>query len=215
MIPAARESFATANGRPRLPYDAEVQYLETTGTQYFDTGLDSYKSSTPSDLKLIRYEGRLAPMGVPTDRYLHGGNNWGFWGIDNNQRWIMYFSYKSSFVVGTFYNVKVIFSPSARQMWLNGSNIFNMSGATGNSNTYGLGLACIGNSGGGVTGSYVGKWKIGRMQVESMGVVRSFIPVRKDGVGYLYDELSGEFVAAKGGTVVVGPDGINVAGGGV
>ena len=48
-----------------------------------------------------------------------------------------------------------------------------------------------------------------------MGVVRSFIPVRKDGVGYLYDELSGEFVAAKGGTVVVGPDGINVAGGGV
>ena len=96
---ATRESFAVANGRPRLPYDAEVQYLETTGTQYFDTGLDSYKSSTPSDLKLIRYEGRLAPMGVPTDRYLHGGNNWGFWGIDKNQRWVMYTSYKSSFVV--------------------------------------------------------------------------------------------------------------------
>lgn len=42
MIPANRESFAIANGRARLPYDAEVQYLQSSGTQYIDTGVPLY-----------------------------------------------------------------------------------------------------------------------------------------------------------------------------
>lgn len=37
MMIAARESFAAA--RRRLPYDAEVEYLESTNTQWIDTGL--------------------------------------------------------------------------------------------------------------------------------------------------------------------------------
>lgn len=37
MLIAARESFAAA--RKRLPYDAEVEYLESTGTQYIDIGV--------------------------------------------------------------------------------------------------------------------------------------------------------------------------------
>ena len=38
MTIANRESFAAA--RRRLPYDAEVEYLESTGTQWIDTGID-------------------------------------------------------------------------------------------------------------------------------------------------------------------------------
>ena len=38
MLIAARESFAVASRR-RLPYDAEISYLESTGTQWIDTGL--------------------------------------------------------------------------------------------------------------------------------------------------------------------------------
>lgn len=38
MIPAVRETFVAANARARLPYDAEVEWLESTGTQWIDTG---------------------------------------------------------------------------------------------------------------------------------------------------------------------------------
>ena len=215
MIPAARESFAAAIRRQRLPYDAEVEWLETTGTQYFDTGLDSYRNTTASDLKLFRYEGLLAPMAVPSDRFLHGGNNWAYWGVNSAGNWVVGTGARSTYVVGTFYAVKVVFSASERGLWLNGTRVYSAAGAAGNSNVYGLGLSCIGNAGGGVTGGYAGKWRIGRIQVESTGVVRSFLPVRKDGVGYLYDETNGEFVAAKGGVVVVGPDKtVNLNGGG-
>lgn len=43
MTIAARESFAAA--RRRLPYDAEVEYLESTGTQWIDTGVTVSSSS--------------------------------------------------------------------------------------------------------------------------------------------------------------------------
>ena len=38
MLIAARESFAAA-ARKRLPYDARVEYIEGTGTQWLDTGV--------------------------------------------------------------------------------------------------------------------------------------------------------------------------------
>lgn len=38
MLIAARESFAAA-ARKRLPYDAEVEYLQSSGTQWIDTGV--------------------------------------------------------------------------------------------------------------------------------------------------------------------------------
>ena len=37
MIAARQIAFGKAAGK-RLPYDAEVEYLESTGTQYIDTG---------------------------------------------------------------------------------------------------------------------------------------------------------------------------------
>ena len=38
MQVANRESFAVASRR-RLPYDAEVEWLQSTGAEYIDTGL--------------------------------------------------------------------------------------------------------------------------------------------------------------------------------
>ena len=35
---AARGAFLAARRKPKLPYDAEVEYLESTGTQYADLG---------------------------------------------------------------------------------------------------------------------------------------------------------------------------------
>ena len=39
---ANRESFAVASPRRRLPYDAEVEYLQSSGTQYIDTRVPLY-----------------------------------------------------------------------------------------------------------------------------------------------------------------------------
>lgn len=36
---ANRESFAVASSRRRLPYDSRVEYLQSSGTQYIDTGV--------------------------------------------------------------------------------------------------------------------------------------------------------------------------------
>ena len=38
MMLAARGAFLAARRKPKLPYDAEVEYLESTGTQWIDTG---------------------------------------------------------------------------------------------------------------------------------------------------------------------------------
>lgn len=39
MMIAARQGFLTGRAGPPLPYDAEVEYIESTGTQYIDTGI--------------------------------------------------------------------------------------------------------------------------------------------------------------------------------
>lgn len=41
MMLAAAGIFLAARRKPRLPYDAEVEYLESTGTQWIDTGVRS------------------------------------------------------------------------------------------------------------------------------------------------------------------------------
>ena len=39
MMNAAAGIFLAARRKPKLPYDAEVEYLESTGTQWIDTGI--------------------------------------------------------------------------------------------------------------------------------------------------------------------------------
>lgn len=39
MMLAAGNIFLAARRKPKLPYDAEVEYLESTGTQWIDTGI--------------------------------------------------------------------------------------------------------------------------------------------------------------------------------
>lgn len=45
MMLAARGIFLAARRKPALPYDAEVEYLESTGTQWIDTGVTVSSSS--------------------------------------------------------------------------------------------------------------------------------------------------------------------------
>ena len=45
MMLAARGAFLAARRKPKLPYDAEVEYLESTGTQWIDTGVTVSGSS--------------------------------------------------------------------------------------------------------------------------------------------------------------------------
>ena len=65
MLIAARESFAAASRR-RLPYDAEIRYLESTGTQYIDTGIPLY-----SDMQIVV---SLAGLTFTENSLLFGSN---------------------------------------------------------------------------------------------------------------------------------------------
>ena len=204
---AGRQIAATGS---RLPYDAEVAYLESTGTQYIDTGLKSYTSSTSADLKVVRYTGRIAPTAKPSDRYLHGNNNWGFWGVTSAFKWVYRTGVFGSWAVGEAHDVEVEFG-SAGFMKIDGTTLVSNVNVGGAANYYGIGLFCIGNSGGTVTGSFAGSWRIYRMEVVSMGERRDFIPVRftnEQGVseGAMYDRVSGQLFRNAGtGSFIIGP----------
>ena len=197
---AGRQIAATGT---RLPYDAEVEYLESTGTQYIDTGLKTYTTSTSADLKFVRYKGRLSPTAVPSDRYLHGNNNWGFWGVNSSRKWVYRTGGYGSWVVGGIYDIEVEFG-SAGYMKIDGTILTSAANVGGVANYYGIGLFCIGNSGGTVTGSFAGSWRIYRMEVVSMGERRDFIPVRFTNE---YGTSEGALFDRANPTVGMNPDG--------
>ena len=46
-----RQMMAAAQGGGSIPYDAEIEYLESNGTQYIDTGIKYMDSSALCEVK--------------------------------------------------------------------------------------------------------------------------------------------------------------------
>ena len=197
----ARTGAWSKNGAP-LPYDAEVEYLESTGTQWINTGIIADENT--------RVKATL--MTLSTDN-----KNW-FGGQ------VMHMSGNAGFVFDSYSvnKLEYIFGNSG---WLtvDAPNIvgriftvdFGKNGLVIDGNTLSIPsyktfpkqsepIAIFIRIGG---ISYI-KGRLYVLQIHQSGVlVRDFISVRVGDVGYLYDRVSGQLFGNSGtGEFIVGPD---------
>jgi hypothetical protein len=209
--PAARQFFEKRGGAPTppLPYDAEVEYLESTGTQWIDTGIK------PNYDDVVRIElavgtssslGRrfLFSDGNPNVAHYAEINGYNKYGV-NNSRVI-----PVSFTVGNLYKAYAEFSGTLAKL---GATINNSDYETSDTNyaspdwLYSLRLFRI-------DGTYAGSGsRIGRLSIKINGdIVFNSRPVRftnEQGVseGAMYDRVSGQlFRNADTGAFTIGPD---------
>ena len=192
----------------RLPYDAEVEFLESSGTQYIDTGVVA-KPPTVAELN-FRW------VGTPTgDVVLLGARNNSlsasrFIMLMTNQTkirqlgvgaaWAKYGNY----TMDTDYNSVSTFISGATTQKLNGSTIITSSAALAD---LGRNLYLFANNS---TSGIVNKAKARVYSCkiyQNNTLVRDYISVRKGAVGYLYDRVSGKLFGNAGtGDFVLGPD---------
>lgn len=195
--------YSGANRYNLPPYDAKVEYLKNTGTQYIDTGI---KASTSLTI--------LTDIDCGTNLgFLFGGAN----GVGNKE-YAFFNSYNSQYRLGgssvsfnrvinlgklTFdntENVKVL------KVW---NDNFSQNYTVTSSNftsTYNMYLFCE-NRGGTIT-QINNNAKIYYFKMYMSGnLVRDFIPVRVGSIGYMFDTVSGNLFSNAGtGNFMLGPD---------
>lgn len=184
-----------------LPYDAEVQYLETNGTQYINTGVYINTSNFEIGYTVAGNKGQFG--------YVHQNVVNGAWVIVSND--YAYF--------GTFENRVNIAS------WVSSTETtvkYTQSGVTVNGRNFSKNLALTGtdnlNSYPLVFFAWYDFYRSG-LEWDTNSKFKSFylknngtlvvdmIAVRKDGVGYMYDRVSGQLFGNAGtGSFIIGPD---------
>lgn len=182
-----------------LTYDAEVEYLQSTGTQWIDTG---YQPTTTTDA-MIKFTAT------------QNGNSWvmgtiTWWGVR------CYFDTTPKQV--EFANSSVVFSRAGVAytqgdvvtLSLQGSEVFadgtkigeiTRNNASGN-------LAIFGYQGKNGTANLLIPGRVYFVKLWQDGnLIRDFIPVRVGSSGYLYDKVSGSLFGNQGsGSFILGPD---------
>lgn len=185
----------------RLPYDAELEYLQSTGTQWID--IDASKVATAS-----RY--------VCSGQYMVGSNQAMIW--SHGYRGVRVYGAKIGFVTGRYqtadttvsFNVQCTshFDASTLKGILysgDGTELANVDLGTSSAS----GVLRLFAASPTATGYVASSSRISTMQVyDSSGdILLDLIPVRKGTVGYMYDRVSGELFGNAGtGDFVLGPD---------
>lgn len=199
------EDFAAASA-VKFPYDREVEYLASTGTQWIDTGVDAWGDiAFEVDIDFTQYYpttdgeygicgshvglgGKLvyvAAVRYASRRYVGGRDGVAYTNAPvadfHGERAIIYVGKTTATINGT--------------VWSGASVNVNESGKT-------FHLFAVNGYGAVVKGAihYLKIWKGG-------DVVIDLIPVRVGTVGYMYDRVSKQLFGNAGtGTFVVGPD---------
>lgn len=177
-----------------IPYDAEVEYLQSSGTQYIDTGV--YSSGG-----MVRYELDFRPSSVKQQN----GVNQGYFGLSNSgSRWfgVAYTTHRSRGVgIGLGQSAiwsgmtaidRYVVAVSASSATVNGEDV----GTPGSvavaraGNLYLFAVNCV--DGSGVSSVTPQDCKVYGLKIYGSGgvLIRDYIAVRKSGVGYMYDRVS-------------------------
>lgn len=182
-----------------LPYDAEVEWLESTGTQYIDTGI---VPNFNTEVKVKAIVNDWISSGVLVGSRTGTTNDGRFFVLaqsGTNSRTVMAGSSvdisNTTLPKNTLFEI-VFNETSTHKVLLNGSLITTFSsGNTVSENNNLLVFATSGYLG----NLYPCKGKMCAMQIRQNGtLVRDYIMVRKDGVGYFYDRVSGQLYGNAG-----------------
>ena len=181
---------------PVLPYDAEIEYIESTGTQYIDTGIvPTVAKETQIVLVLARTASNQSKEGMGANgnlNILQNSNEKTKWRLNAQQTNV-------SITNGTFTTIILKQTSSGRYYEVGGETGYGTSSE--NANTF-----CVGVLGGAT--SYIYKARYARVVIiENGNSVRDMIPVRVGQTGYLYDRVSEQLFGNVGtGDFVLGND---------
>lgn len=190
----------------KLPYDAEVEYLQSSsGTQYIDTGITN-NSTVIIDMK-------MSAQGIDM---LNGAeqntNNRYKWGI-NGSGYLYYGfqnSYTSSSITGNI-DVPYIYHMEAGNCYINSINNTTCVSGQGSISQYSSHSITLFKC---YSGTKFMSSSSGTMRIYYCNINKSsnntnmqLIPVRIGQVGYMYDKVSGQLFSNAGtGNFTLGPD---------
>lgn len=206
---AGTGSFILGNDvEPNLPYDSQVEYLESNGTQYIDSGIEctsdlsvKFKFMVPSNSNNA-FCGGISTLASGYFRH-HASpfeNNFYWIQANNNSN----SSISTSWSRNTWYEVDIDA--------VNGTYSINNSSGTftpiSTLQTTGNSFGLFGRIGGGSIALQTRSCKIGYFKLIKNGVLlRDFIPVKFEQVGYMYDKISKQLFGNSGtGTFSYGSD---------
>ena len=189
----------------RLPYDAEVEYLESTGTQWIDTGVYG-NSDTVAELSFAMTDSARSDAGIFGSRKGYqkdcfvvlrvGASNGAFWMHYGNEG--MSANYIST-VIG---NTTAWHTARLARSW----SIDTSTGTAGQYTFTTPTTLKVFAADMSASGRWYAKMRLASLKIYSNNLlVRDYIPVRKGTTGELYDRVSGKF-AERHGDFVVGPD---------
>ena len=188
---------------PPLPYDAEVEYLESTGTQYIDTGI-TLTSEIVVSSRFSFDESAANFSGMPFFYPKARGQNYGIYRNGD----MFYISARSTanLPFDASWHVFRLDTSDYPSASLDGVHVVTGTGTFGSGAAISMLIFCRQN---GSAVQYYGKGKIASFAVSSHTgeLMQDLIPVRKNGVGYMYDKVSGQLLGNSGtGDFVIGPD---------
>lgn len=188
---------------PVLPYDAEVEYLQSAGTQWIET--DYYPNdATVIQAKYLCNKKEKAPFAVRWS----GASTYDTFGayVASTSRATIYYG---RFSDNKYANINVS-SASAIELTI-GLNQIKLNANTANitrdsfTSTYPLFLFCMNNEGLASMGAPMLLYSL--TITEGANTIMDLIPVRKSGVGYMYDKVSGNLFGNDGsGSFTYGND---------
>ena len=203
MLIAARESFAAA-ARKRLPYDAEVEYLQSSGTQYIDTGVGG-GSDTDFELNVMM----PSSIGRQIAGARSASSNYRYVQIQSNPLGNIYFGYDNSTSFGSYKTLSgwMTLRATGNNCYVDDVLLHTFSAAQfASAGTIWL------HATHGASAQGTAALRISTARIWSGGtLVRDYVPVRvgsgSSAVGYMYDRVSGALFANAGtGAFTIGPD---------
>ena len=193
-------------GGKKLPYDAEIEYLESTGSQYIDTGIkpdntytfDTKIAALRNNYNCVYWGVRSAGTAIDHKHCFCNSNTTGSGGD------MAYaFSLYSTLAKPGEGNWTSGIVPTLRTMY----SFTNMTVvSTMETMTYPITLFAFNIIG--TANTSLGICRIGAFTAYSSGIkVIELIPVRVGNVGYMYDKVSGKLFGNAGtGEFILGPD---------
>ena len=191
-----------------LPYDAEVEWLQSDGNAYIDTGI-KVAGNLSANVYLVdffdsMYVGESAFGGeayIERDEWEGDWRGFGFW-INSNGK--AEFNYNDSNIILDDYNT---YPQSARVVIENGVISIGSEQYTYTPDSFTTNRNVILFGWNRNTILFIGHCKMGPCYLSDGTTTLDLIPVRKDGVGYMYDKISGRmFGREETGNFIVGND---------
>lgn len=189
-----------------MPYDAEIEYIESTGTQYIDTGL--VIPQTTIEVKCVfQLEFTSIPTSATTNIYIISLPNSGVQVYTTYSKMYNQGAATDTMYTGQEYLIETITTARRRSIQINEGAIALQ---TFNRDITGQHLYLLGNEEFGLNRrNSKAKHKFYKVFFDDV-LMLDLIPVRKGNVGYMYDRVSGELFGNAGtGNFIVGPDRVN------